>query len=165
MELIITIATWLLRAVGLLWLFGGIAVIVQVRRLQPLEDALDQLETMAAELPDDPDDPDDDKALDEQADDDDLGEPIADPGRNRWMIAGGVLTAVTGVGLLLAARWVMVPLTLLLAHQVLYVRRQDHKVAAAKTDFGAEVASVSRAAWRAARFTVIVWGLAALALF
>ena len=154
MDTLLIVMTWLLRAIGLLWLFGGIAVIVQVRRHQPLEDALDQLEALAAELPSGADEGDDEG-----------DEPVADPGRNRWMIAGGVLTALTGVGLLLAARWVMGPLTALLLHQLLYVRRQDRKVAAARTAEGAEIASVSRAAWRAARFTVLVWGAAAIALW
>ncbi|GEM_PF-2739724 len=141
MAVLATTATWALKLLGLAWAIGGVYVIITVRNTYGLEVALDTIESA---LPDDED------------------EAVADPGRHRWMAVGGVLTTITGVGLVLSNPWVMAPLTLLLIHQLLYARRQDKRVDAANTDEGRQVAAMSASAARAARFSVIVWGVAAL---
>ncbi|MBU6371262.1 MAG: hypothetical protein KJS97_00925 [Alphaproteobacteria bacterium] len=123
-------ALWLLRAIGALWLVGGLFLIRQLLTFGPLERALDQLSPDAAES--------------------------ADRGRDAWMLAGGVTTALAGALLLAGTRWALLGLCAVIVHQMAYFVRQRRRELAAKTEDGAEDARPARATINAFFFSLCV---------
>lgn len=135
-----TVLEALLRLVGVLWLVGGALTLREVWRWRFMDPALAALEAALASLPGQ--------------------DAVADTGRNRWLLIGGVLTVASGAGLLVATPWALGPLTALVVHQILYARRQARRVSHASTPIGKDFAEISPPAQRAAWFSLGVWAVA-----
>lgn len=136
------IAFWFFRCFGALYAVGGVAVIVMVARYHWLDKAMHQLEQITAQLGDE-------------------SEATADPGRNLWLAAGGVLTSAAGVAMVLASRWSVWLLAALVVHQVLYFWRQHIRESRARSEAGAEEARPTRATVKAFNTAAILAVLSA----
>ena len=123
-------ALWLLRAVGALWLVGGLFLIRQLMSFGKLERALDRIAPEAA--------------------------AGVDRGRDAWMLAGGVATATAGVTLLAGTRWALVALSGVVVHQMLYFIRQRRRELAATTQDDAAEARPARATINAFFFSLVI---------
>lgn len=129
------IALWGLRAVGALWVVGGLFLIRQLMTFGKLERALDQLNPDAA--------------------------ASADRGRDAWMLAGGVATTIAGVTLVIGTRWALLALCAVIVHQMLYFVRQRRRELAARTEEGAADARPARTTINAFFFSLVIAVLAA----
>lgn len=121
-----------LRLVGALWLIGGIFLIRQLMTFGKIERAL-------AQIGDDPND---------------------DPGRDRWMMAGGAATTLAGVTMLAGTRWALLAIALVVIHQLAYFIRQRRRELAAKSADDAEEARPARTTINAFFFSLVVAVLA-----
>ena len=111
---------WIFRAIGLLWIAGGAAVMHQSWQLRRIEQMTDELEEMG------------DFAKAEGETETDAGPE--DRARNLWIGLGGVLIFLTGCSLV-AASWLAMPLSLAVClHQTAYFVRQVWRQRKAKTE-------------------------------
>jgi hypothetical protein len=124
------------RIVGALWVIGGVFLARQLLALGKIERALDQIGG-------DPDQKD-------------------DRGRDRWMLAGGALTALAGAAMLVGS-WLSIPaLCCVIAHQMLYFVRQRRRELAAGSDAdAADEARPARSTINAFFFSLVMAVLAA----
>jgi len=139
--------TWALRILGVLWMFGGFIVVREARMSLFAGDAITKIEAMTAPSDDDKTDP--------------LTEVPSDRPRDLWLLAGGLLTFISGAGLVAASPVVMIPMTALLLHQFVYAWRQHRRVAAAVSVAGRSAEAMTRTARNGAITAVIVWMVAA----
>jgi hypothetical protein len=111
------ILTWVFRGLGALYAVGGAYVVHNLRLMLFLSRSVDKLEQMLREA----------------------GQPSMqrydpeDRGRLWWLLAGGIITFVSGIAMLAASRLSTWLLVLLLIHQALYLVRQTRRVKAAQT--------------------------------
>ncbi len=113
-----TTLIWIFRAIGLLWIVGGAAVMHQTWQLRRIEQMTDELEEMGDFVGGETET---DAAPDDRA-------------RNLWIGLGGVLIFLTGCALV-AASWLAMPLSLLVClHQTGYFVRQVWRQRKAKTE-------------------------------
>jgi MFS family permease len=123
------IGVWVLRVFGALYLFGAFVLVRAIRMDALLDKALASLEGMNAEL--DGEEP--------------AAKPIADDrGRRLWMYAGALLTALSGLAMVLAhsvAVWLLAALVL---QQMGYFIRQRLRERAATSPQEAEDARPTR---------------------
>jgi hypothetical protein len=131
----------LFRAIGALWVVGGVFLLRQLWVNRDLDQAMRMLE----------------KALGESSED--------DHGRARWMAVGGVLTVLTGAAMLLALKLSVALLAALILHQMLYFIRQRRRELAARNAADAEEAQPSIQTRNAFIFSLGVAVLAAWLLY
>jgi hypothetical protein len=105
---------WTLRIFGAFWIVGGGFAIQQARLLDLMENAM---ETLTNEK--------EDRLL------------------TRFLFLGGVLTMLSGLGLLIVSRWVFLPLGLLIGSQVIYFAVKRQRFLKAKTAEEREDAEVT----------------------
>ncbi|MBW8310995.1 MAG: hypothetical protein K0M64_03070 [Rhizobium sp.] len=79
-----------------------------------------------------------------------------DPLVTRFLFVGSVLTLLSGVGLVLATAWALVPLGLLVLSQLVYFALVRRKRARAHTEEQREEARVQPATFRAFRLSLLV---------
>jgi uncharacterized membrane protein len=79
-----------------------------------------------------------------------------DPLVTRFLFVGSALTLVSGVGLVLATAWALVPLGLLVLSQLVYFALVRRKQARARTAEEREEARVQAATMRAFRLSLLV---------
>lgn len=106
-------ALFALRAFGLLYLVGGLFAVRQMWQLRTFEVGLEALHRQAQAFWQEGDAP--------------LAPSSADVGRMNWLIAGGVLTALSGAAMLAASRFAVPLLAALVVHQLLYFARQRRR--------------------------------------
>ena len=94
------------RVVGALWLLGGAFLIRTLMTFGKIERDLERVLPDAAHVAD-------------------------DRGRDRWMLAGGVFTALAGLCMLIGTRFAVVALAVLIIHQLAYFVRQRRRELAA----------------------------------
>lgn len=130
---------WLLKTFGVLWVLGGAFVIRQSWVEIFLDRAIDKVETLSKALgADGPDVPN-------------------DPGRAYWLLVGGILTVLSGIGLIVTHRYVLIPLSLLVVQQGLYAWRQWRMAERADSEEAAEDARMTPQARNGAIIAVGVW--------
>lgn len=108
---------WVLRAFGVLYVIGAVLVFRHLRIYALVDDATRRIELMSQEI-----DGEETPSPDEP-----------DKGRNGWLAAGGVLTAIAGFAMVFALRIAVVLLVLAVIHQIAYFIRQRHREVSAKT--------------------------------
>lgn len=114
MNIFVLLLEWALRAFGVFWVLGGALTLQHARRANLIDTALEAL-TQEQE----------DRLV------------------TQFLWIGGVLTLLSGAGLALATRWVLVPLVLLLLSQGLYFAIQERRFAQAKTAEDREDAEIA----------------------
>lgn len=134
-------AVWVLKAIGLLWFVGAFVVIRQSRLELVIDDATSKIEKIEADL---------------SSEFDALSRP-ADRARAYWLLVGGVLTLLSGIGLMASHRYVVVPLTLLVLHQGVYAWRQNWRSKNATDAETAETEAMSPQAQNGALSALVVW--------
>ena len=116
------IAVWILRAFGVLWTVGALALLRQLyfnSKLDPMIEALDRMSAESGGEERAPPEPD-------------------DKGREHWMLAGALLTLAAGVAMIIAHRVAVAILAALIIQQVLYFIRQRRRELIARTPAQAE---------------------------
>jgi hypothetical protein len=108
---------WVLRGFGALYIVGAIMLFRHLRVYALVDDATQRLEMMTREI-----EGEETPARDE-----------VDKGRNGWLAAGGVLTAIAGLAMVFALRMSVVLLVLVVIHQIAYFIRQRHREVTAKS--------------------------------
>jgi len=133
---------WALRAIGILWLLGGAFVIREMWLARSIDRAIDRIEDLTAEL---------------SAGDQPMPAAPEDRGRQMWLLTGGILTFIAGAALVAGSPLSLIPLTLLIIHQVFYLIRQARRVRQARSDEEAEDAKVTISARNGALTALAVW--------
>lgn len=118
---------WLLRIFGVFWILGGALTLQQARQANLMDTALEAI-TQKPE----------DRLV------------------SRFLWIGGGLTLLSGVGLALASRWVLLPLALLLVSQGVYFAIQSRRFDRAQTDEVREEAQIAPATRNAFVVSVVV---------
>jgi uncharacterized membrane protein len=116
----------LFRGFGVLWIFGGALTIQHARMGLLIDQALVAL-TQEQE----------DKLV------------------SYFLLFGGILTLLSGVGLALVSRWLFLPLGLLIGSQVIYFALQHQRLLKAQTDQQRQEATVEPSTRNA--FVVSLW--------
>lgn len=135
------ILTIVLQVFGVLWAIGGAFVINEMRLALFVDKAIDQIELGVESI----------------------GVEAEDRGRTYWLLIGGVLTLLSGAGLMAASPYALIPLVILVAHQGLYAWRQyrlSRQALEKGNDDLAEEAEMSPAARKGAVTSVFVLCLA-----
>jgi hypothetical protein len=113
------ILAWVLRGFGAMYFIGGVWMARQMwfwARMSPdMDRMVSIIEHWGAERSDEEHD------------------AAEDHGRSWWLWAGGVITAICGVSMLLAHRFTPLLLALLIVHQLLYFIRQRRREVRALT--------------------------------
>ncbi len=120
---------WVLRGFGALYIVGAVLLFRHLRVYALVDDATKRLELMTREI--------------EGEETPSLDAP--DKGRNGWLAAGGVLTAIAGLAMVFALRISLVLLVMAVIHQIAYFMRQRHIELNAKTPEEAEDARPTQA--------------------
>ncbi|BFM38428.1 hypothetical protein [Synechocystis sp. LKSZ1] len=131
---------WLLRLFGAFWIFGGFLVFQEARQAIFIDDALEAL-TQEPE----------DRLV------------------SRFLLLGSILTILSGACLVLASRWVFLPLSLLILSQMVYFALQRQRYQRAQTAEEREAALVSpetvnafKVCWVVALASGLGWVMGAL---
>ncbi len=139
-----TIVGWGFRAFGALYAVGGAFVVNNMRTMLFLSRSIDKLEQMMREA--------NQPSL--------LANDPEDRGRFWWLLAGGVLTFLTGIAMLAGSRLCIYLLLAMIGHQAMYLGRQHRRMLAARDDFQVEDAAPARSTWNAFGWTFLVFGVA-----
>lgn len=131
MHPVAVILQWGLRLFGVFWIIGSFLTLQAARQSTFLDAALEQMTSDKS-----------DRLLT----------------YHLWLSSG--LTLMSGLGLALASRWALVPLSLSLVTQMMYFTIQDRRRQRARTPEARSDATVSRASWNAFKVTWVVAGLA-----
>lgn len=125
-----------LRVLGVAYVVGGIVVVRRTRAWAALDDTIDALEAAL-------------RPADEPA-------PEPDPGRAHWLVFGGVLTVIAGIALAAGSGAAVWTQAALVAHQVLYLARQNARARRAPGTSAAEDALPTPATMNAAIASAVV---------
>jgi|GEM_PF-1752180 len=138
------IVGWVFRGFGALYAVGGAFVVHNMRTMLFLSKSIDKLEQMMREA--------NQPSL--------LANDPEDRGRFWWLLAGGVLTFLTGIAMLAGSRWCIYLLLAMIGHQAMYLGRQRRRIRAARDDFSAEDVAPAQSTWNAFGWTFLVFGVA-----
>ena len=125
---------WALRVFGAFWIFGGALTLRAARQARLIDTAL---ETLTQEK--------EDRLV------------------SRFLLIGAILTLLSGVGLALASRWVLLPLMGLVLSQGIYFAIQERRFAQAKTEDEREDARIAPSTRNAFWVSLVVAIVAVLA--
>ncbi|HEY9694427.1 MAG TPA: hypothetical protein V6D15_19670 [Oculatellaceae cyanobacterium] len=117
----------LLRIFGIFWVIGGAFTLQQARYASFMDDALE--------------------AITQEKEDRFVG---------RFLFTGALLTILSGIGLALASRWVLLPLALLILSQCVYFAIQRQRFVQAKTDEERDEARITSATRNAFLVSLVV---------
>jgi len=118
---------WVLQVFGLLWMVGGVFAFRQAQMADLIDNALESL-TLEKE----------DRLI------------------NRFLFIGAILTFLSGLGLLLLSKWVLIPIIPLVGSQLIYFGIEQQRRKSAKTEDEWEEAEINPATVNAFWVSVVV---------
>ncbi|BBE50683.1 hypothetical protein OYT1_ch1123 [Ferriphaselus amnicola] len=131
-----TTLEWLLRGFGAFWIVGSGIAFHKAREAALMDQVLGAL----------------------------AGTP-EDPLVTRFLFVGSVLTLFSGMGLVLATAWALLPLVLLVSSQLIYFGLMRRKLARARTEEEREEARVQASTRRAFKLSVALTLAAGVAVW
>lgn len=134
-SLLLFFLKWSLRVFGAFWVIGAAVTFQQARQASFMDTALEAL-TQKKE----------DRLV------------------SRFLFISALLTLMSGIGLILASRWVVLPLALLILSQCVHFAIQKQRFVQAKTDEEREEARIASATRNAFKVSLVVVSAALIEL-